>query len=140
MSRYESKPTIVEKPVEEVYDRFSDLTIFEKQLDQLPAEQREKIGEVHFDKDSIAIVTPQVGELKFEVIERQAPDKIVFGSPASPVPLTMSINLRSVDAASTEIATVIDVDIPVMLRPFVGPKLQQAADQFGEMISNFSKA
>lgn len=139
MSRYESKPVIVEKPAEQVFDRFNDLSIFEKQIDALPAEQRAKIGEVHFDKDSIAIITPQVGELKFEVLERTAPSKIVFGSKSSPIPLTMSINLKAVTPESTEVATVIDVEIPVMLRPFVGPKLQEAANKFGEMISNLSR-
>lgn len=140
MSRYESKPVTVDKPVDEMFNRFSDLTFFEKQLEQLPEDKRAQLGEVHFAADSIAIVTPQVGELKFEVIERHAPDKIVFGSPSSPVPLTMSVNFKAVTESSTEVSTVIDVEIPAMLRPFVGPKLQQAADKFGEMISNLSRS
>lgn len=139
MSRYESKTVTVDKPAQEMFDRFNDLSVFEKRIDELPAEQRAQLGEVHFDKNSISIVTPQVGELKFEIIERHAPDRIVFGSPSSPIPLTMSVNFKALTPESTEIATVIDVDIPVMLRPFVGPKLQQAADKFGEMISNLSR-
>ncbi|MDE6318014.1 MAG: hypothetical protein K2L73_06405 [Muribaculaceae bacterium] len=140
MSRYESKPVTVDKPVDEMFNRFSDLTFFETQLEQLPEDKRAQLGEVHFAADSISIVTPQVGELKFEVIERHAPDKIVFGSPSSPVPLTMSVNFKAVTKSSTEVSTVIDVEIPAMLRPFVGPKLQQAADKFGEMISNLSRS
>ena len=140
MSRYESKPVTVDKPVDEMFNRFSDLTFFETQLEQLPEDKRAQRGEGHFAADSISIVTPQVGELKFEVIERHAPDKIVFGSPSSPVPLTMSVNFKAVTKSSTEVSTVIDVEIPAMLRPFVGPKLQQAADKFGEMISNLSRS
>ncbi|MBD5210096.1 MAG: hypothetical protein HDS69_03450 [Bacteroidales bacterium] len=140
MSRYESKPVTVDKPVDEMFNRFSDLTYFEKQIEHLPEDKRAQLGEVHFASDSISIVTPQVGELKFEVIERSCPDKIVFGSPSSPVPLTMTVNFKAVTEASTEVATVIDVEIPAMLRPFVGPKLQQAADKFGEMISNLSRS
>lgn len=139
MSKYESKPVVVDKPAEEMFNRFSDLTYFEKQIDTLPEDKRAQLGEVHFATDSISIVTPQVGELKFEVIERSAPDKIVFGSPSAPVPLTMTVNFKKVSDTSTEVATVIDVEIPAMLRPFVGPKLQQAADKFGEMISNLSR-
>lgn len=140
MSRYESKTVTVQKPICEMFSRFSDLSFFEKQLEQLPEEQRAKLGEVHFAPDSISIVTPQVGELKFQVIERHEPDKIVFGSPSSPIPLTMSVNFAEVSPEATDVTTVIDVEIPAKLRPFVGPKLQQAADKFGEMISNLSRS
>lgn len=139
MSKYESKPVVAGKPAAEIYARFTDMTFFEKQIENLPEDKRAQLGEVHFDTDSISIVTPQVGALKFEVIERREPDKIVFGSPSSPIPLTMTILLKELSPASTEVNTAIEVDIPAMLRPFVGPKLQQAADKFGEMISNLSR-
>lgn len=140
MSRYESKTVTVQKSAEEMFNRFADLSFFEKQLEQLPEDQRAKLGEVHFAPDSISIVTPQVGELKFEVIERHPNDKIVFGSPSSPIPLTMSVNFAEKAPDATDVTTVIDVEIPAMLRPFVGPKLQQAADKFGEMITNLSRS
>lgn len=140
MSKYESKTATVQKPAEEMFSRFSDLSFFEKRVQELPEEQRAKLGEVHFAPDSISIVTPQVGELKFEVIERHPNDKIVFGSPSAPIPLTMTVNFAEVTPDSTDVTTVIEVEIPAMLRPFVGPKLQQAADKFGEMISNLSRS
>ena len=140
MSRYESKPVTVQKPVDDLFDRFADLTFFESKLQQLQEEQRDKLGEVHFTADSIAIVTPQVGELKFSVIERSRPNKIVFGSQSSPIPLNMSVFFAEETPTSTTVTTVIDVEIPAMLRPFVGPKLQQAAEKFGEMISNLSNS
>lgn len=140
MARYESKSVTVNKPAGEMFDRFSDLSFFEKKIEELPADKRAQLGEVHFDKDSISIVTPQVGELKFEVIERCCPDKIVFGSPSAPVALTMTVNFEAESADATKVTTVIDVEIPAMLKPFVGPKLQQAADKFGEMISNLSNS
>ena len=52
----------------------------------------------------------------------------------------MSVNFAEVSPEATDVTTVIDVEIPAMLRPFVGPKLQQAADKFGEMISNLSRS
>lgn len=140
MSRYESKPVTVEKSVDEMFDRFSDLTYFENQIQQLPEEQRAKLGELKFTPDSIAVVTPQLGELKFEVTERVRPEKIVFGTSSSPIPLTMSVFFAEAAPGSTTVTTVIDVEIPAMLRPFVGPKLQQAAEKFGEMISNLSRS
>jgi len=140
MARYESKSVTVRKPVDEMFDRFSDLSFFEKKIEELPADKRAQLGEVHFAPDAISIVTPQVGELKFEVIERNRPDRIVFGSPSAPVALTMTVNFEAETAGATKVTTVIDVEIPAMLKPFVGPKLQQAADKFGEMISNLSNS
>ena len=75
MSRYESKTVTVQKPICEMFSRFSDLSFFEKQLEQLPEEQRAKLGEVHFAPDSISIVTPQVGELKFRSSSATSPTK-----------------------------------------------------------------
>lgn len=140
MSRYESKTVTVDKPIDDMFNRFSDLTLFEKRIQELPEDKRAQLGDVHFSADAISINTPQVGELKFQIIERSYPDKIVFGSPGAPINLNMSVNFVAVSDSSTNVTTVIDVDIPAMLRPFVGPKLQQAADKFGEMISNLSNS
>jgi uncharacterized membrane protein len=140
MSRYESKTVTVEKPIDDMFNRFSDLSLFEKRIQELPDDKRAQLGDVRFSTDAISIVTPQVGELKFQIVERCYPDKIVFGSPGAPINLKMSVNFAAAGDSATNVTTVIDVDIPAMLRPFVGPKLQQAADKFGEMISNLSNS
>lgn len=138
MSTYTSTPTVVNRPILEMYQRFDDLTMFASKLEQLPEEQRAKIGDVSFTKDSIAINTPQIGQLRFDVTERIAPTKVVFGTASSPVPLTMAINFKTITDDTTEVTTVIDVELPAMLRPFVGPKMQQAADQFGVLMSRLA--
>jgi len=139
MSKYSSKPTIVNRPIGELYSRFNDLSFFSDKLNELPADQLSKIGDVNFTPDSISINTPQIGTLTFKIVERVEPTKVVFGSPGSPVPLTMSVHFKAVDENATEVSTVIDVEIPMMLRPLVGSKLQDAADKFGEMISNLAR-
>lgn len=139
MSKYSSKPAVVNRPIGELYARFNDLSFFGDKLNDLPAEQLEKIGDVSFTPDSISINTPQIGTLTFRIVERVEPTKVVFGSPGSPVPLTMSVDFKAVDENSTEVSTVIDVEIPMMLRPLVGPKLQEAADKFGEMMTNLAR-
>lgn len=139
MSKYSSKPAVVNRPIGELYARFNDLSFFGEKINELPAEQVEKIGDVSFTADSISINTPQIGTLTFRIVERVEPTKVVFGSPGSPVPLTMSVDFKAIDETSTEVSTVIDVEIPMMLRPLVGPKLQEAADKFGEMMTNLAR-
>lgn len=139
MSKYSSTPATVKRSAEEVYDVFADLTKFAERIDNLPEDVHRKLGDVTFEPDAIAVQTPQLGELRFEVTERVKPDKIVFGSPAAPIPMSMMVLITPIDDATSEVRTELDVEIPAMLRPFVGPKLQQAADKFGEMIANLSK-
>lgn len=139
MATYSSKPAVINRPIQEIFDRFSDLSNLQNQLKELPEEQLARIGDVKFDTDSIAINTPQVGEIKFQVTERVAPGKIVFGSPSSPIPLKMTLTLKPVTDDSTEAVTAIDVEIPMMLRPLIGGKLQEAADQFSKLMSQLSR-
>lgn len=139
MAIYSSKPAVINRPIQEIFDRFSDLSNLQDQLMKLPEEQLARVGDVKFDTDSIAINTPQVGEVKFQVTERVAPGKIVFGSPSSPIPLKMILTLKPVTDDSTEVVTAIDVEIPMMLRPLIGGKLQEAADQFSTLMSQLSR-
>lgn len=138
MATYKSKPARIERPAEEIFARFSDMSRLQDTLNQLPEEQRKQIGDVEFTKDSIRIVTPQVGEIGFKVQELVAPSKIVFGTESSPVPLTMQVNIRPSGDQASEVETVIDVEIPAIVRPIIGPQLQKAADKFGELISELS--
>ena len=60
MAKFTSAPASVAMPVEALFEKFNDLTILQGMLDKLPEEQRSKVGDVVFDKDSLSIKTPQV--------------------------------------------------------------------------------
>ena len=138
MAKYESKPVAVNQPIEALFGRFSDISLFQQKIEEIPAEERAKIGDVTFEADAICINTPQVGQLKFQVTERTAPGHIVFSAVGSPIPLSMVINIKSISESASEAVTAIDVEIPAMLRPLIGGKMQEAADKFGEMIGKLN--
>ena len=137
MSIYKGKPADVHQPIEEVFPRISDIGAYQAKLDSLPAEAREKLGDVRFTDDAIIINTAPVGEICFAVTERREPDLIRLAAKQSPVPFGIAIHLESDGPALTRVASEIDVDIPAMLRPMVGGKLQEAADKFSELITMF---
>ena len=139
MATYKSSPRKVNRSAEALFDRFSDLSTLQSALDGLTEDQRRQVGDVKFTADSISIVTPQVGEIAFEVTDRVRPSKVVFGTKSSPVPLTMFMDIKPLDSESSEVQTVIDVEIPAMLRPLIGPQLQKATDKFGELIAGLSR-
>lgn len=133
MATYTSKAVTVPVAASTISDKFADLTRLEGALDNIPEAERAKIGDVNFTADSLSIKTPQVGELKFQVVERN-PQKVVFKAVSSPLPLTLAVNLKPLAETSTELTTAIDADIPVMLKPMLGGMLQKAADSFGDLM------
>ena len=138
MAKYESKPVAVNQPVEALFDRFSDISLFQHRINEIPETERAKLGDVTFESDAICINTPQVGQLKFKVTERTAPGHIVFSAVGSPIPLSMTIDITATSESASEVVTAIDVDIPAMLRPLIGGKMQEAANKFGEMIGKLN--
>ncbi len=138
MAVYKSKPVTVGRPATEMYERLSDLSRLQGSLDKLPEEQRQQIDNVQFSADSIRIQTPQVGEIAFKIIEKIEPEKVVFGTESSPVPLTMTLVVAPVSDSASTVAAEINVEIPAMLRPLVGPQLQKAADQLGNLIGTLN--
>lgn len=138
MATYKSKPTAVGRPAEAIFERFSDMTRLQEIMDRLPEEQRAMIGDVVFTQDSMKIRTPQIGEIAFGIKERVAPERIVFATESSPVPLEMAVLITPDGDEQSIVQTVIDVEIPAMLRPLIGPKLQEAADKFGSLIAGLS--
>ncbi len=123
-----------------VYDRLSDISAFQAKIDQLPDDVKSKIGSVRFTDDSIIINAAPVGDMVLKVTERVPEKRVAFTAQSAPVPLIMAINIDSVADDKSTVTTAIDVEIPAMLRPMVGPKLQEAAEKFGDMIRNLAKA
>lgn len=138
MTTYSSKPALIAMSAEAVYDRISNIESFESRINELPEDVRAKMGDVRFTHDSIIINSAPVGEMTLNVSERVPGKRIAFSVANAPVPLMMAINMEEKDPESTEVVTAIDVDMPAMLRPIVGPKLQQAAEKFGDMIKNIA--
>ncbi|MDE5744958.1 MAG: hypothetical protein K2H84_04770 [Paramuribaculum sp.] len=137
MATYSSKPATIGKPIEEVYERISNIGAYQQKLDSLPSEVKEKIGDVRFEDDAIVITAAPVGEIRFAVKERVSPSKVTLAAEQSPVPLKLSVKLEPEGDSSTKATSVIDVEIPAMLKPMIGGKMQEAADKFGELITTF---
>lgn len=137
MAKYSGKTATVRQPINDIYNKVSNLNSFQQRLDELPEEARQKLGAVKFTDDRLIIQAPGVGEITFVVAERIEPTLLRLSAENSPVPFNIIMNFKEIDPATTEVATDLDVEIPAMLRPLVGGKMQEAADKFGEMFSNF---
>lgn len=137
MATFTSKPITVNSPSEAISEKFSDLSRLQEVIDRIPAEERAKIGDVALTPDAIILKTQQVGDITLKVTER-TPQRVTFSAVGSPVPMNLAINLKPLDAASSELTTSMDVDIPAFLKPMVGGTLQKAVDQFGQLMGRLA--
>lgn len=137
MAKYKGKTARVEMSPADFASKFKDLTVWSSHLDNMTDEVKAQVGEISFEPDSIILKNPAIGQMKFDVAER-TPDHIVFKGEGM-IPIGIEVQMKSVeDGAKTDVTTVLDVDIPMMLRPLVGNKLQQVADVFGDMIGKLA--
>lgn len=129
MSKFTSQPTIISRTPAEISERFGDLRQFQTNFDGLPEEVRVQVSGIKFDVDSVTIPAPQIGEIKFAIVER-TPEKIVFEGQGVPMPMTTVIDLKPVGNDQCELTTSLDIQIPMMLKPFISGPLQKAVDKF----------
>ena len=135
MAKYVGKPATINRPIAQLYSQFSDMSRLKGALEKGNPEQASKMGNVEVGEDYMAINNPQVGQIKFQVTERVEPVKVSFTAVQSPLPISMSINLKEISQETTEVSTVLEMEIPMVMKALVGPKLQKVADQFGEMMT-----
>lgn len=133
MAKYSSKAAVITVSQEVAYLNLTDLNAFQERLKNIPQEQLNQIGNIEFTESSIKFATPQVGELQFDITERIPCSKIKFQAARSPIPLNLDINIAD-NQGNAEITSSIDVEIPAMLRPMIGGKLQEAVEKLNEMM------
>lgn len=137
MSKFSSKPTVVNYSVEDLDARFADFSAMQQKLDALPDDRKAQIGEVKFTPDSIVIVTPQVGAITLRATERRS-GFVKLQAESSPVPMNINIAYKPAGEGASEIVGEMEVELPMMLRPLVGPALQKAVDQFGGIFASLA--
>lgn len=137
MAKFTGKPTVINRPAAEIAEKFADLTALQPILDQLPEEERAKVGDITLTRDDIVMQTPQVGQITLRVVER-TPALIRFQAVGAPVAMHLNVILNAQSETATEVVSEMDVDIPVFLKAMLGGTLQKAADQFSSLITRLA--
>lgn len=129
---------MVNRPNTELYSKLSNVDAMRQRFEEIPEDIKAKAGQLRFEDERLIIVTPQVGEISFIVKERKEPEKIVYSAEKSPLPLDLVVELKENTPDTTQVTTSIEVDLPLMLRPLVGPQMQMAADKLAELIAQLN--
>lgn len=139
MATYKGKSVTLPRPIGQIYEKVADLSQYRGLVEQLPEEQRERLNGVAFEGECIRMDAPAIGQLVFKISERVPTSRVSFSAEGSPVPLSLSLDLKEEGPESTSLTPSIKIDIPPMLRPFIGNKIQEASDKFGEVFTSLFK-
>lgn len=133
------KPFRVGMTQEALYQRMSDLSDIRARMNSAPDDLKAKLGTVNFpDAETLAFTAPGVGEMKFRIVERIPCSAVRFLCDTGMMPIHVDISLTPAGVDATNVSASIEADIPAMLRPLIGGKLQEAADKFGEMFGQLN--
>lgn len=139
MATYKGKSVTLPRPIGQIYEKVADLSQYRGLVEQLPEEQRERLNGVACEGECIRMDAPAIGQLVFKISERIPTSRVSFSAEGSPVPLSLSLDLKEEGPESTSLTPSIKIDIPPMLRPFIGNKIQEASDKFGEVFTSLFK-
>ncbi len=139
MATYKGQPVAVGHTGTEIAEKFSDLRNFEEKINALPAEQREKLNGLTFEKDAVSFDVNMVGHVTFR-IQELGEERIRMQSEGTPMPLTLSLEMKNLSGQSTQITPTAELEIPFMLKAMVGPHIQKAMDQIGGLIATLAKS
>lgn len=140
MSEYKGKTVTIDVPAQRVADKFADLSKLQESFSHIPAEQIEKVGKMHLEPQAIVIENPMVGEMRFDIVERN--DRRIALVCDKPLHIGMAITMEpnADNSLSTDVTTAIDVDLPFFMKPIIGSKMQFVADGFADMVSAIARA
>ena len=130
--KYESSIKQVPYAQQAVYEMLSDLNNIDRERDRLP---EDKLQNITFDRDSVSVAVPPIGEIALHVCDREEPKCVKFEAAQSPIPFNLWVQMLPVTETSSKMKVTLQADIPLMLKAMVGSRLQEGVEQMAEMLA-----
>ncbi len=132
MSKFESSVKQIPYPQQSVYNMLSDLTNIERVKDKIP---EDKLKDLTFDKETISVSVPPVGQVSMRIIEREEPKTIKFASENSPMGFNFWIQMLPTDEQNSKMKLTIDADIPFFAKGMVSGPLQEGIEKIADALA-----
>lgn len=122
-----------------VMTKLNDPEVREKIKEHVPEEKLDSVQKyldsLKLDSDSVSITVEPIGELGFQIAERE-PDKCIkFKSTKSPVGLTMWIQIVPTSDSSSKMKLTVDADVNPFLGAMVSKPLKESVEKVADMLS-----
>jgi len=132
MTDFVSEVKTIPYNADQIFEMLSDLSNLEKVRDRIP---EDKIKNFEFDRDSCSFAVDPVGNITFQIVEREPFNTIKFTTTNSPVPLHLWIQLKQLEENDTRMKMTIRADLNPFIKPMVSKPLQDALDKISEVIA-----
>lgn len=130
MTTIESTIRQIDHPQQAVYNMLSDLNNLERVKDKIPAD---KVENLDFDSDSIAVSTP-MGAVRMVVVDREEPKTIKFESKESPVHFNFWIQILPVEENICKMKLTIKADLNPFIAGMVKKPLQEGIEKIADAL------
>ncbi len=118
---------------EDIFRVLSDLSKLELVKDKVP---QDKIKDFKFDQDSCSFNISPVGNVKFNIVEREPNKLIKFQSENLPFETYLWIQLVQKGEKDTKMKITIRSKINALMKGMVSKPLQEGIDKISDMIAN----
>ena len=116
----------------DIYRVLSDMGKLNLVKDRIPSD---KIEGFTFNRDSCSFRVNPIGEVKFDVVERQ-PNKLVkFKSENLPVDVFLWIQLVSKGEKDTKMRLTVRADLNSFLKPMISRPMKEALDKIADVLT-----
>ena len=132
MSKFESSIKQVPYSQQAVYRNISDLSTLEKVKDRVPSD---KVGDFSFDRDTVAVNVPPVGEIRLRIVNREEPKCVKFETEQSPLPFYLWIQVLPVTETTSKLKVTVEADIPFMLKAMVSGPLKDGVEKIADALA-----
>jgi carbon monoxide dehydrogenase subunit G len=103
--------------------------------DRIPEDQ---IQNFSFDADSVSAEAPMMGKISVQIVDREEPKCVKFGSQQSPMPFNVWVQVLPVEEQTSKLKVTVDADIPFMLKGMVSGPLQQGVEKIAEVLAGLN--
>ncbi len=137
MEKYESKIKVVKASPEDIYAIMTDLS----QVNGiLPSGLSDKIKDAQVSADECSFDIDKIGRVALKIADRQPCSLVKYAlSAAMSLGINLFLQIKEAPQASSEpesrIKVSLTADIPFMLKPLIGGKLQEIVDRVAETVA-----
>lgn len=135
MSKYESKIKVAKGSPEAIYSFLADMSRLRQALPEQLAQK-----DVEVSADECAFTVDKLGRVAVSVAERTPFSMVKYAMKAAmPVGIDLFVQIKEAPVETPEPESRIKVslvaDIPMMLKPLLGSKLQEVVDKLAETLA-----
>lgn len=134
-TKFESSIRQIAYAQQAVYEKLSDLSNLESVKDRIP---QDKLESFTFDSDSISIKVPMAGDIKLQIVDREAPGTIKFETVKSPMPFNFWIQLLPTGETSCKMKLTIKAELNPIIRGMVQKPLQEGIEKVADALQAIS--